>query len=63
MADTRRVRVARRRLPHLVVVPVDGVSWSDWGTPEAVERTLAALRPEETERHLAESSAQMLSPE
>jgi len=42
-----------------VVVPVDGVSWSDWGTPEAVERTLAALRPEETERHLAESSAQM----
>ncbi len=48
---------------HLVVVPVDGVSWSDWGTPEAVERTLAALRPEETERHLAESSAQMPSPE
>src|SRR6266581_4385068 len=30
---------------HLAVVPVDGVSWSDWGTPEAVERTLAALRP------------------
>ena len=36
---------------HLVVVPVDGVSWSDWGTPEAVERTLAALRLQETERH------------
>ena len=36
---------------HLVVVPVDGVSWSDWGTPEAVERTLATLRLEETERH------------
>jgi mannose-1-phosphate guanylyltransferase len=48
---------------HLVVVPVDGVSWSDWGTPEAVERTLAALRSEETERHLAESSARMPSPE
>ncbi len=48
---------------HLVVVPVDGVSWSDWGTPEAVERTLAALRPEETERHLAESSTPMPSPE
>ena len=48
---------------HLVVVPVDGVSWSDWGTPEAVERTLAALRPEETEQHLAESSARMPSPE
>ena len=47
---------------HLVVVPVDGVSWSDWGTPEAVERTLAALRPEETERHLAESSTRMPSP-
>ena len=28
----------------LVVLPVDGVSWSDWGTPEAVERTLAAFR-------------------
>src|SRR3989442_2713704 len=51
------------RIPHhLVVVPVDGVSWSDWGTPEAVERTLAALRPEETERHLAESSTRMSSP-
>ena len=48
---------------HLVVLPVDGVSWSDWGTPEAVERTLAALRPEETERHLAESSTRMPSPE
>ncbi len=48
---------------HLVVVPVDGVSWSDWGTPEAVERTLAALRSEETEQHLAESSARMPSPE
>jgi mannose-1-phosphate guanylyltransferase len=31
---------------HLAVVPVDGVSWSDWGTPEAVERTLAALNVE-----------------
>jgi hypothetical protein len=29
---------------HLAVVPVEGVCWSDWGTPEAVERTLAALR-------------------
>src|SRR5437016_10277561 len=48
---------------HLVFVPVDGVSWSDWGTPEAVERTLEALRSEETERHLAESSARMPSPE
>jgi len=48
---------------HLVVVPVDGISWSDWGTPEAVERTLAALRPEETDRRLAESSARMPGPE
>jgi mannose-1-phosphate guanylyltransferase len=32
------------RIPdHLAVVPLEGVSWSDWGTPEAVERTLAAL--------------------
>src|SRR5262249_15320691 len=31
---------------HLAVVPVDGVSWSDWGTPETVARTLATLRRE-----------------
>jgi mannose-1-phosphate guanylyltransferase len=31
---------------HLAVVPVEGITWSDWGTPEAVERTLAALRIE-----------------
>ena len=29
---------------HLLVVPVDGVYWSDWGTPEAIEQTLAVLR-------------------
>jgi mannose-1-phosphate guanylyltransferase len=35
------------RVPRqLAVVPVDGVVWSDWGTPEAVERTLAALNIE-----------------
>jgi mannose-1-phosphate guanylyltransferase len=28
---------------HLVVLRVDDVGWSDWGTPEAVERTLRAL--------------------
>jgi mannose-1-phosphate guanylyltransferase len=28
---------------HLVVVRVDDVHWSDWGTPEAIERTLVAL--------------------
>lgn len=28
---------------HLVVLRVDGVHWSDWGTAEAVHRTLAAL--------------------
>jgi mannose-1-phosphate guanylyltransferase len=33
------------RIPgQLAVVPLEGVSWSDWGTPEAVEQTLAALR-------------------
>jgi mannose-1-phosphate guanylyltransferase len=31
---------------QLAVVPVDGVGWSDWGTPEAVERTLAARKIE-----------------
>ena len=31
---------------QLAVVPIDGVVWSDWGTPEAVERTLTALNIE-----------------
>ncbi len=32
------------RIPeHLVVVRADDLGWSDWGTPEAIERTLAAL--------------------
>src|SRR5207244_12380028 len=44
---------------HLVVVPVDGVSWSDWGTPEAVEQTLAALRLQGADGHPAESSARI----
>jgi len=44
---------------HLLVVPVDGVYWSDWGTPEAVEQTLAVLRLEEANRHLTESSARL----
>jgi hypothetical protein len=35
------------RVPRqLAVVPVEGVFWSDLGTPEAVERTLARLRIE-----------------
>ena len=35
------------RVPRqLAVVPVEGVFWSDWGTPEAIERTLARLRIE-----------------
>src|SRR5947208_521710 len=48
---------------HLLVVPVDGVSWSDWGTPEAVEQTLAALRLQGADGHLAESSARMQTAE
>ena len=44
---------------HLLVLPVDGVYWSDWGTPEAVEQTLAVLRLEEANRHLTESSARL----
>jgi mannose-1-phosphate guanylyltransferase len=32
------------RIPeHLVTVPIDGIGWSDWGTPEAVVRSLAAV--------------------
>jgi hypothetical protein len=33
------------RVPHhLMVVRADDLGWSDWGTPEAIERTLEALR-------------------
>ena len=32
------------RVPeHLMVARADDLGWSDWGTPEAIERTLAAL--------------------
>ena len=34
---------------HLLVVPVDGIDWSDWGTPEAVEQALAGLRLRRTD--------------
>ncbi len=30
---------------HLVVVEAGGTGWSDWGTPESVMRTVAALGP------------------
>jgi len=28
---------------HLVVTRADGLGWSDWGTPEAIERSFAAI--------------------
>jgi mannose-1-phosphate guanylyltransferase len=32
------------RIPHeLIVVPVEGLHWSDWGTRASIERTLMAL--------------------
>jgi len=32
------------RVPqHLFVVPGEALGWSDWGTPEAIERTFAAM--------------------
>ena len=32
------------RIPHqLVVIPVEGLHWSDWGTRASIERTLMAL--------------------
>jgi len=32
------------RIPeHLVVTRADGLGWSDWGTPEAIERSFAAM--------------------
>jgi mannose-1-phosphate guanylyltransferase len=37
---------------QLAVVPLEGVSWSDWGTPQAVEQTLAALREARRPTHL-----------
>jgi mannose-1-phosphate guanylyltransferase len=35
--------VLTRITPHLLVVPAAGLGWSDWGTREAIERTLLAL--------------------
>ena len=33
------------RIPeHLVVLRVDNVQWSDWGTPQAIERTFRLLK-------------------
>jgi mannose-1-phosphate guanylyltransferase len=29
--------------PHLLVTRADDLGWSDWGTPEAIERTFAAM--------------------
>lgn len=29
--------------PHLVVLAAEGTGWSDWGTPESIERTLRQL--------------------
>ncbi len=29
---------------HLVVLPAENTAWSDWGTPQAIERTFARLR-------------------
>jgi hypothetical protein len=32
------------RIPqHLVVARADDLGWSDWGTPEAIERTFATM--------------------
>jgi mannose-1-phosphate guanylyltransferase len=43
---------------HLVVLRVDGVSWSDWGTPEAIRRTvLASQLPAPWLVHRSEPSA------
>jgi mannose-1-phosphate guanylyltransferase len=28
---------------HLVVIRADGLGWSDWGTPEAIERSFAEM--------------------
>ena len=40
---------------HLAVLPVDGVHWSDWGTPEAIHFTLQRLpqAPPSWAHHLA----------
>ena len=42
IASTSRDFLAR--VPrHLMVARAGDLGWSDWGTPEAIERTLAAL--------------------
>jgi hypothetical protein len=45
---------------ELVVLRVGDVGWSDWGTPEAIERTLASLKlaaPWRIARPAAEAAA------
>ena len=45
------------RIPeHLVVTRADGLGWSDWGTPEAIERVFAALGMVPPWRQLAEAA-------
>lgn len=29
---------------HLMVLPIDDIGWSDWGTPEAIRRTLCTFK-------------------
>jgi mannose-1-phosphate guanylyltransferase len=46
------------RIPdELLVVPVEGVNWNDWGTQEAIERTLALLKLEPQWRRLPPRAA------
>ncbi|MBI4514364.1 MAG: NTP transferase domain-containing protein [Deltaproteobacteria bacterium] len=37
-------RILARVPEHLVVLRVEDIAWSDWGTPEAIERTFATLK-------------------
>jgi hypothetical protein len=37
-------RVLARIPQHLVALRVDNVTWSDWGTREAIERTFKSLK-------------------
>ena len=47
---------------HLVLVQAGGTGWSDWGTPEAVMRTLGALPGATTSRNVRLKTAECESP-
>ena len=52
-----------RRPEHLVVTRADDCGWSDWGTPEAIERSFAAMGVVPPWRGLSKPRDTLIAPE